>query len=126
MAHNLIPSNATIKAIKPGDGRNRLTDGAGLYLRLFVNGGSHGWRFDYSLNGRRNTLSLGTYPDTSLSVARKKAGEARMLVSAGTDPSAVRKETRSELALQREAGQRAAAGLPPIDSFEAVARSGCR
>jgi hypothetical protein len=126
MAHNLIPSNATIKAIKPGDGRNRLTDGAGLYLRLFVNGGSHGWRFDHSLNGRRNTLSLGTYPDTGLSVARKKAGEARMLVSAGTDPSAVRKETRSELALQREAGQRAAAGLPPIDSFEAVARSGCR
>jgi len=122
MAHNLIPSNATIKAIKPGDGRNRLTDGAGLYLRLFVNGGSHGWRFDYSLNGRRNTLSLGTYPDTSLSVARKKAGEARTLVSAGTDPSAVRKETRSELALQREASQRAAAGLPPIDSFEAVAR----
>jgi Arm domain-containing DNA-binding protein len=47
----------------------------GLYLRLFVNGGSHGWRFDYSLNGRRNTLSLGTYPDTSLSLARKKADD---------------------------------------------------
>jgi hypothetical protein len=60
MAHNLIPSNASIKTVKPGDGRNRLTDGAGLYLRPFVNGGSHGWRFDYSLNRRRNTLSLGT------------------------------------------------------------------
>ena len=63
MAHHLIPSNATIKSIKSGDTRNRLlSDGAGLYLRLFVNGGSHGWRFDYSINGRRNTLSLGTYP----------------------------------------------------------------
>jgi len=70
MAHHLIASNATIKAVKPGDARSRLTDGAGLYLRLFVKGGSHGWRFDYSLNGRRNTLSLGTYPSTGLSLAR--------------------------------------------------------
>lgn len=47
-------------------------------------------------NGRRNTLSLGTYPQTGLSQARKKADEARKLVSAGTDPSDVRKETRNE------------------------------
>jgi hypothetical protein len=122
MARHLIPSNATIKAIKPGDVRNRLADGAGLHLKLFVNGGSHGWRFDYSLNGRRNTLSLGTYPDTGLSLARKKAEEARKLVSAGIDPTNVRKEARGEAALQRVTAQRAAAGLPPLDSFEAVAR----
>lgn len=48
MAHHLIPSNATIKSIKAGDARYRNTDGAGLSLRLFVNGGSHGWRFDYA------------------------------------------------------------------------------
>ena len=113
MAHHLIPSNATIKSIKAGDARHRRTDGAGLYLRLFVKGGSHGWRFDYSLNGRRNTLSLGTYPDTTLSLARKKADEARKLVSAGTDPSDFRKETRSELALRRMAAQQVFATLPP-------------
>ena len=122
MAHHLIPSNATIKAIKPGDVRNRLADGAGLYLKLFVNGGSHGWRFDYSLNGRRNTLSLGTYPDTGLSLARKKAEEARKLASGGIDPTNVRKAARGAASLQRAAEQRAAAGLPPLDSFEAVAR----
>lgn len=122
MAQHLIASNATIKAIKPGDARSRLRDGAGLYLRLFVNGGSHGWRFDYSFNGRRNTLSMGTYPETSLSLARKKADEARKLVSAGTDPSDLRKEVRAERVLRRTAQQRSAAGLPPIDSFEAVAR----
>ncbi len=122
MAHNLISSNATIKAVKPGDARGRLTDGAGLYLRLFVKGGSHGWRFDYSLNGRRNTLSLGTYPSTGLSLARKKADEARKLVSAGIDPSAARKEAHNEAVQQRATERRAAAGLPPADSFEAVAR----
>lgn len=55
MAQHLIPSVATIKAIKAGDPRNRRADAAGLYLRRFVNGGSHGGRDDYSLNGRRNT-----------------------------------------------------------------------
>ena len=122
MAQHLIASNASIRSIKRGDDRSRLSDGAGLYLRLFVNGGSHGWRFDYSFNGRRNTLSLGTYPSTSLSLARKKAEDARKLVSAGTDPSDLRKETRSERTLRRTAEQRTADGLPPIDSFEAVAR----
>lgn len=73
-------------------------------------------------NGRRNTLSLGTYPDTRLSLARKKAEEARNLVSAGTDPSDARKEARSESALRRAAKQRVSDGLPPIYSFEAVAR----
>jgi hypothetical protein len=73
MAHHLIASNGTIKAVKPGEARQRLTDGAGPCLRLLVKGGSHGWRFDYSLNGRRNTWSLGKYPQTGLSLARKKA-----------------------------------------------------
>jgi integrase len=122
MAHHLIASNATIKAVKPGDARNRLSDGAGLYLRLFVKGGSHGWRFDYSLNGRRNTLSLGTYPATGLALARKKAEAARELVSAGKDPSAQRKEARDERMRERQAEDRVAAGLPPDNSFEAVAR----
>ena len=40
MARNLISGDTTIKAIKPGDERKRLNDGGGLYLLLFVKGGS--------------------------------------------------------------------------------------
>ena len=36
MSNNLIPGDTTIKAIKPGDPRARLSDGQGLYLLLFV------------------------------------------------------------------------------------------
>ena len=122
MAHHLIASNTTIKAIKPGDSRRRLSDGAGLYLLLFVNGGSHGWRLDYSIAGRRKTLSLGPYPKIGLSAARRSAEEARRLISEGIDPSDERKEIRSATAKQRLVEQRASAGLPPLDSFEAVAR----
>ncbi len=122
MARDLIPSDKTIKAIKPGDPRKRLNDGDGLHLLLFVKGGSHGWRLAYSLNGTRNILSLGTYPDTGLALARRKADEARKLVREGTDPSDVRKAAKADNERQREAGRLADAGLPPEGSFEAVAR----
>lgn len=122
MARDLIPGDITIRTIKPGDPRKRLTDGDGLYLRLFVKGGSHGWRFDYTIDGVRKNLSLGTYPDTGLALARKKATEARRLVSEGIDPSGVRKVAKAEAEQKRAAERRADQGLPPADSFEAVAR----
>ena len=122
MARHLIPNDTAIRSIKPGDARKRLSDGDGLYLLLFVKGASHGWRLDYSIAGKRKTLSLGTYPDTGLSLARRKADEARKLVSEGTDPSDVRKATKAQQQAAAEAKAREDDGLPPINSFEAVAR----
>ena len=122
MARDLITGDSAIRSIKPGDPRKRLSDGDGLYLRLFVKGGAHGWRLDYTHNGVRKNLSLGTYPDTGLALARKKADEARRLVSAGTDPSDVRKAAKATALRARAADALADAGLPPADSFEAVAR----
>ena len=122
MARDLIPGDATIKAIKPGDARKRLNDGDGLYLLLFVKGGSHGWRLDYAIAGARKTLSLGTYPDTGLALARRKVGDARKLISEGTDPSDARKAGKAQAEQRRAADRLADAGLPATDSFEAVAR----
>jgi hypothetical protein len=127
MARYLIPSDKTIKALKPGavdsDGKpvKRLNDGDGLFLLMSARG-SLAWRFWYTLNGRPNILSLGTYPDTGLALARRKADEARALVAAGTDPSEKRKAEKAEHDRQHEERQREAAGLPPVGSFEAVAR----
>jgi hypothetical protein len=122
MPQHLIASAATLKAIKPGHPHSRISDGAGLYLLLFVKGGSHGWRFDYTLEGRRKTLSLGTYPAVSLAIARQRAEEARRLVHAGHDPSAVRQSERQARRQQRAIEKLKEAGLPLPDSFEAVAR----
>jgi hypothetical protein len=106
MPRALISSDTLIRSIKPGDPRKRLNDGDGLYLLLFVNGGAHGWRFDYVIHGRRKTLSLGTYPNTGLKLARAKATQAREMVAAGTDPSDHRKATKAEHVQQREMDQR--------------------
>ena len=122
MPRLLIPGDSTIKAVRPGDPRKRLNDGDGLYLLLYVKGGAHGWRLDYTVNARRKTLSLGTYPDTTLALARKKADHARQLVSEGIDPSEVRKAQQAAHAGRRVAEKRADAGLPALGSFEHVAR----
>ena len=122
MAKNLIKGDTIIKAVKPGDDRNRLSDGDGLYLLLFVKGGAHGWRFDYSHDGKRQTLSLGTYPATGLGLARQKADAARQLLAAGLNPSDERKNKKVKLAERADREQRAAAGLPESGSFEHVAR----
>lgn len=122
MTRSLIPSDTTIRNIKPGDPRKRLSDGEGLYLLLFVNGGAHGWRLDYTIHGKRKTLSLGTYPDTGLKLAREKAEHGRQLVAAGADPSDRRKAIKAQHAQTREASEREASGLPTLGSFEEVAR----
>ena len=122
MARNLISGDAAIRGIKRGDPRRRLSDGDGLYLLLFVKGGAHGWRLDYTFEGRRKTLSLGTYPDTGLGLAREKADQARRQLSAGQDPSDSRKQAKVAAVARHEAEKRADAGLPPEGSFEAVAR----
>jgi integrase len=122
MPRNLISSDTTIRSIKPGDPRKRLSDGDGLFLLLFVNGGSHGWRFDYRYHGKRKMLSLGTYPDTSLALARRKADAARELVAEGFDPSQRRKAEKAAYTQASEAAALEAQGLPPRDSFEAIAR----
>ncbi|WP_077034462.1 tyrosine-type recombinase/integrase [Pelomonas sp. KK5] len=122
MAQHLISSNAAIKSIKAGDERLRLSDGAGLYLLLFVKGGSHGWRLDYTFEGRRKTLSLGTYPATDLALARKLAAAARKQVREGVDPSVARQAKKEEVETQRVLAELAEAGIAPPGSFEAVAR----
>lgn len=122
MPRSLIPSDTTIRAIKPGDPRSRLSDGDGLFLLLFVKGGAHGWRFDYRFGGKRNMISLGTYPDTTLAIARRKADATRHLLAEGIDPSQKRRTEKASHVQAREAQERESHGLPPLDSFEAVAR----
>ena len=121
MPRNLL-SDSTLRAIKKDGLHRRLSDGAGLYLLTHVKGGSHGWRFDYTVHGKRKTLSLGTCPPVTLEAARRKAEEFRRLVSEGINPSDERKAARDARLQELDAGRRESAGLPPVDSFEAVAR----
>jgi len=113
-------SDATIRAIKSTTKDVRLFDGNGLYLLIKPND-SKWWRIDFSINQKRKTLSLGTYPVTTLADARKKASELKKLVSEGIDPSEQRKITKEKESKIQIEKERLADGLPPIDSFRYVA-----
>ncbi len=121
MAKELISGELALKSVKHGSGR--VLDGSGLYLLPAKDTNiSHAWRFDYSFGGRRKTISLGTYPAVTLKAVREKARRAREQVAAGTDPSADRQAQKAVLDDARNAEVRRDAGLPPLGSFEEVAR----
>lgn len=114
-------TDTAIRKAMPGPKTRKLSDGKGLYLELSPAGGRW-WRLKYRIAGVEKRISLGTYPETSLKVAREKMEEARALVAQGIDPSQVRKVAKQEAAQQDELAQREAQGLPLHGSFESVAR----
>lgn len=121
MALEIIKSERTIAALKTGT--KRLNDGGGLYLLPFAgNGEVHYWRFDYSFQGKRKTLSLGVHPNVSLAHARTLAAKARLDISAGIDPSSIRKVNFQQIQEHQATAQRIRSGLPAIGSFEEVMR----
>ena len=98
-----------IKNAKPAEKPYKLNDGKGLYLYINTSGGKL-WRFDFSHNGKRKTLSIGKYPTVSLVEARQAAENARRLLVSGQDPSEAK---------QQEKRERQAAAL---NTFESIAR----
>ena len=86
----------------------RLTDGMGLWLRI-TSSQSKQFRYDYSrpsiepsknINGKRNTISIGSYPLVSLKEARQIRDQYKSLLSKGIDPSDWKKNQKKKNFLQ--------------------------
>jgi integrase len=90
----------------------KMGDERGLFLLVQPSGGRL-WKLKYRIDGREKKLSLGTYPDVSLSDARKKRDEARELIADGQDPS--REKQRAKLQARKEAS----------DTFAVIAAEYC-
>jgi hypothetical protein len=88
-------TDSTAAEAKAKDKPYRLTDAKGLYL--LVNQVGKYWRFDYRLDGRRNTLALGVFPAVTLAQAREARDKARLLVRQGIDPIAHRREAGPDI-----------------------------
>lgn len=102
-------TDAQIKALKPKAGaRYSKADGNGLLLDV-TPGGVRSWLFRYRLNGRREKLVLGHYPDLSLKAARAERDKRAAQVARGESPALERKLARAGMntnPTMREFGER--------------------
>jgi integrase len=86
MRRNKAFTELYIKSLAPKEKEFCVSEGHGFTIRVLPSGVKTFWYY-YSLMGRRKKLNLGTYPDVSLSEARKKYREAANLVVDKVDPS---------------------------------------
>ncbi|MGE8542559.1 MAG: integrase arm-type DNA-binding domain-containing protein, partial [Acinetobacter sp.] len=82
----------------------RLSDGAGLNLLIRKNG-TVMWRFDYTrpVTKKRNTMSIGAYPQISLAKAREYRDQFRALIAAGKDPQSEKQGVEEKERLKQQA-----------------------
>ena len=72
------------------------SDGGGLTFTL-SKAGTASWVLRYMREGRARELTIGNYPDITLSAARKAASEHRVSVDKGQDPAAQKRDDRLKL-----------------------------
>ncbi|MBP9941995.1 MAG: DUF4102 domain-containing protein [Comamonas sp.] len=71
-----------------------VSDGAGLTFTLSKSGTAT-WILRYRHGGRRQELTIGNYPDVSLSAARVEARAQRAKVDAGISPATEKQEAKT-------------------------------
>ncbi|MFD1841719.1 Arm DNA-binding domain-containing protein, partial [Paracidovorax cattleyae] len=81
-------TDAALRNLKPKAKPYKASDRDGLYVTVLPSG-TVTFRYDYRLNGRRETLTLGRYGagGISLAMARELLLEARKSVQAGISPA---------------------------------------
>ena len=92
-----FPCRLTDKEIKNAKAKAQAyskVDGGGLCLWV-TKAGSKLWRWSYRFEGKEKLMSLGEYPYISLSDARQKYSDARMLLAKDIDPMAQRKAEKT-------------------------------
>ena len=87
----------------------RFTDAGGLYLQASP-AGSKRWFLKYRTAGVEKQLALGSYPEVTLTAARKAREAAKLVKSKGLDPVQTRKVAKLKLLTLA------------VDTFEAAAR----
>jgi len=98
-----------VRNAKPREKAYKLSDEKGLYLFIKPNG-SKAWRLKYRFLGKEKTLSIGLYPDVSLSDARNARDNARKQLADKIDPG-----------LAKQVSKRSAKETTE-NSFESIAR----
>ncbi|EHT4073912.1 tyrosine-type recombinase/integrase [Escherichia coli] len=86
-------TDTKLKNLKPQDKLYKFSDRDGLYVAVLTSG-TVSFRYDYRINGRRETLVIGQYgrDGISLAEAREELIAAKKLLKAGQSPAAAKRD----------------------------------
>ncbi|AYC20101.1 Prophage integrase IntS [Dickeya dianthicola] len=86
-------TDTKLKNLKPEEKLYKVSDRDGLYVAVLTSG-SVSFRYDYRINGRRETLVIGQYgrDGISLAEAREELIAAKKLLKAGQSPAAAKRD----------------------------------
>ncbi|EIY9589033.1 tyrosine-type recombinase/integrase [Salmonella enterica subsp. enterica] len=86
-------TDTKLKNLKPQDKLYKVSDRDGLYVAVLTSG-SVSFRYDYRINGRRETLVIGQYgrDGISLAEAREELIAAKKLLKSGHSPAAAKRD----------------------------------
>ena len=85
----------SIKQAKPKEKQYKLTDGEGMYLRVYPNGSKY-WQLQYWFDSKQKILSFGVWPNISLKDAREKRYEAKKKIKDGINPIEEKRKERQD------------------------------
>jgi len=111
-----LNKDSVYRAAKPQDKDHMINDGDGLWM-IIKPSGTKLWQFVFTFNKCRGKVSIGIYPNVSLSLAREKAAISRDNVTNGIDPRVVKNETKEARRIAKINDDRAHDGLPLLNSF---------
>jgi len=99
-------TDTALKNLKPKERLYKVSDRDGMYATVSP-AGLVTFRYDYRLNGRRETLTLGRYgaDGISLARARERCIEARRAVAEGRSPAQAKQREKRRLAEAKTFGE---------------------
>lgn len=120
-------TDTALRNLRPQAKPYKVTDRDGMYVNVAPSGAIT-FRLDYRLNGRRETLTIGRYGPSGISLARarEKCIDAKRLVSEGVSPAQEKQRDKRRILEAKSFGQfgeRWFAESPMADSTRAMRRA---
>ncbi len=114
-------TDIAIKSLKPKDKTFKVADRDGMYLTVSKTG-TKTFRYDYRINGRRETLTIGRYGKygMTLAVAREKLADAKNLIAEGVSPAREKKREKVRSKAEGTFGELAQQWLNESDLSEST------
>jgi integrase len=99
-------TDIALKSLKPRDKIYKISDRDGMYVAVHPTG-VVAFRYDYRLNGRRETVTLGRYgtSDLSLARAREKLIDVKRAISEGKSPAQDKQRDKRRLKEAKNFGE---------------------